>query len=147
VPKADLPFTTPNSTCPRTTWRVNLSRSSSLYAPVLHPYSDTRGTNIIEGFRMTVGNPAADSKQGVGLTYQCLSGNNRGREMSDFPTSPCSGGIFTTHHFPAYVAPPYLLPHKAAHTDSPWSGAGTARTSTALTTSPTCSGPRSRMAS
>jgi hypothetical protein len=53
------------------------------------------------GFRMTIGNPAADKRVAVGLTYQCLSGNNRGPELDDFPKSPCAGGIFTTHHFPA----------------------------------------------
>ncbi|KAF2015251.1 hypothetical protein BU24DRAFT_450004 [Aaosphaeria arxii CBS 175.79] len=53
------------------------------------------------GFRMTVGSPTATSKQHVGLTYQCLTGNSRGRETADFPDKPCTGGIFTTHHFPA----------------------------------------------
>ncbi|KAK3336320.1 hypothetical protein B0T19DRAFT_35553 [Cercophora scortea] len=53
------------------------------------------------GFRMTVGSPTATSKPHVGLRYQCLTGQNRGAEMSDFPTKPCTGGIFTTHHFPA----------------------------------------------
>ncbi|KAK7183670.1 hypothetical protein DPSP01_009542 [Paraphaeosphaeria sporulosa] len=53
------------------------------------------------GFRMTVGIPTETNKPHVGLRYQCLSGNNRGAEMPDFPTKPCSGGIFTTHHFPA----------------------------------------------
>ncbi|KAK1763301.1 hypothetical protein QBC33DRAFT_598426 [Phialemonium atrogriseum] len=53
------------------------------------------------GFRMTVGSPAASSSPHVGLRYQCLQGQNRGAEMPDFPTKPCSGGIFTTHHFPA----------------------------------------------
>ncbi|KAF9741309.1 hypothetical protein PMIN03_003467 [Paraphaeosphaeria minitans] len=53
------------------------------------------------GFRMTVGIPTETNKPHVGLRYQCLNGNNRGAEMPDFPTKPCSGGIFTTHHFPA----------------------------------------------
>jgi len=54
------------------------------------------------GFRMTVGNPAATGRAQVGLRYQCLSsGGGRGAEMPDFPTQPCPGGIFTTHHFPA----------------------------------------------
>jgi hypothetical protein len=53
------------------------------------------------GFRMTVGNPAAKEKVSVGLTYQCLQGGNRGREMDNFPTTKCSGGLFTSHHFPA----------------------------------------------
>jgi len=52
---------------------------------------------------MTVGNPAAAEKPHVGLRYQCLQGQNRGAEMPDFPTKPCSGGLFTTHHFPASV--------------------------------------------
>ncbi|ORY00317.1 hypothetical protein BCR34DRAFT_575933 [Clohesyomyces aquaticus] len=52
------------------------------------------------GFRMTVGSPTSSSKPHVGLRYQCLQGNNRGAEMADFPTKACSGGIFTTHHFP-----------------------------------------------
>jgi len=53
------------------------------------------------GFRMTVGSPAASSKPHAGLSYQCMSGGSRGSLVSDFPKSPCSGGIFTTHHFPA----------------------------------------------
>lgn len=53
------------------------------------------------GFRMTVGSPTVTSQPHVGLRYQCLQGQNRGQEMPDFPSGPCSGGIFTTHHFPA----------------------------------------------
>jgi len=54
------------------------------------------------GFRMTVGSPSHTGKAQVGLRYQCLtSSGGRGQEMPDFPTSPCPGGIFTTHHFPA----------------------------------------------
>ncbi|KXX75439.1 hypothetical protein MMYC01_208865 [Madurella mycetomatis] len=53
------------------------------------------------GFRMTVGSPTNTDRARVGLSYQCLSGRGRGPELSDFPTSPCPGGIFTTHHFPA----------------------------------------------
>ncbi|KAF1994730.1 hypothetical protein P154DRAFT_612810 [Amniculicola lignicola CBS 123094] len=53
------------------------------------------------GFRMTVGDPGRTTKPITGLRYQCLTGNNRGAEMSDFPTKPCTGGIFTTQHFPA----------------------------------------------
>lgn len=54
---------------------------------------------------MTVGNPASTGKAQVGLRYQCLtSGGGRGAEMADFPTKPCPGGIFTTHHFPALVS-------------------------------------------
>lgn len=52
---------------------------------------------------MTVGDPKAASRPHIGLRYQCLTGLNRGAEMPDFPTKPCSGGIFTTHHFPASV--------------------------------------------
>ncbi|KAK1826452.1 hypothetical protein QBC39DRAFT_386675 [Podospora conica] len=53
------------------------------------------------GFRMTVGSPTETDKARTGLTYQCLNGQSRGREMSTFPTTPCTGGIFTTQHFPA----------------------------------------------
>ncbi|KAK4466350.1 hypothetical protein QBC42DRAFT_302685 [Cladorrhinum samala] len=53
------------------------------------------------GFRMTVGSPTETGKPHVGLRYQCLTGQSRGPELSDFPTKPCSGGIFATHHFPA----------------------------------------------
>ena len=53
------------------------------------------------GFRMTVGDPTSSSRPHVGLSYQCLQGFNRGPELTDFPTTPCSGGIFTTQHFPA----------------------------------------------
>ncbi|KAI0161314.1 hypothetical protein GGR57DRAFT_518480 [Xylariaceae sp. FL1272] len=54
------------------------------------------------GFRMTVGNPSQTGAPHVGLRYQCLSqGGGRGPELSDFPTSPCPGGIFVTNHFPA----------------------------------------------
>jgi hypothetical protein len=49
---------------------------------------------------MTVGNPGATARQGVGLTYQCMSGQSRGAEQNSFPTGPCTGGLFTTHHFP-----------------------------------------------
>lgn len=54
---------------------------------------------------MTVGSATASNKPHVGLRYQCLQGQNRGAEMSDFPTKACTGGIFTTHHFPASVPP------------------------------------------
>jgi len=50
---------------------------------------------------MTVGSPTKTGKAGIGLTYQCLQGQSRGRELDDFPTGPCSAGIFTTHHFPS----------------------------------------------
>ncbi|KAI1323463.1 hypothetical protein F5Y16DRAFT_412599 [Xylariaceae sp. FL0255] len=54
------------------------------------------------GFRMTVGNPNNNGTAQVGLRYQCLDANtNRGPEIADFPPSPCAGGIFVTHHFPA----------------------------------------------
>ncbi|KAI4867631.1 hypothetical protein F4820DRAFT_412890 [Hypoxylon rubiginosum] len=52
------------------------------------------------GFRMTVGSPTAETRSHIGLNYQCLTGGNRGALLADFPTSPCSGGIFTSHHFP-----------------------------------------------
>jgi hypothetical protein len=52
---------------------------------------------------MTVGSPTVTGKPQVGLRYQCLQGQNRGRELDNFPTGPCSSGIFTTHHFPALV--------------------------------------------
>lgn len=45
-----------------------------------------------------------EGKPQVGLRYQCLQGQFRGPELDDFPTEPCSGGIFTTHHFPASVS-------------------------------------------
>jgi hypothetical protein len=54
---------------------------------------------------MTVGTPTKTGKPQIGLRYQCLSASgNRGfPEMTDFPTTPCAGGLFTTHHFPALV--------------------------------------------
>ncbi|KAK4158243.1 hypothetical protein C8A00DRAFT_39437 [Chaetomidium leptoderma] len=52
------------------------------------------------GFRMVVGNPAATQKVHSGLSYQCMSGNNRGAITNEMPTKPCPDGIFTTHHFP-----------------------------------------------
>ncbi|KAI8623366.1 hypothetical protein F5Y19DRAFT_375213 [Xylariaceae sp. FL1651] len=52
------------------------------------------------GFRMTVGNPTATSRSHIGLSYQCMTGGNRGALQADMPSKPCSGGIFTTHHFP-----------------------------------------------
>ncbi|KAL2200852.1 hypothetical protein P885DRAFT_25702 [Corynascus similis CBS 632.67] len=58
-------------------------------------------TSFKPGFRMTVGSPTVEGKPQVGLRYQCLQGQFRGPELDDFPTEPCSGGIFTTHHFPA----------------------------------------------
>ncbi|KAI1267990.1 hypothetical protein F5Y18DRAFT_424300 [Xylariaceae sp. FL1019] len=58
------------------------------------------------GFRMTVGSPTtstlAEANQHVGLRYNCLKTTiDRGMEMVDFPTTPCQGGIFAVHHFPA----------------------------------------------
>ncbi|KAI1139361.1 hypothetical protein F5Y05DRAFT_403876 [Hypoxylon sp. FL0543] len=53
------------------------------------------------GFRMTVGDPTATSREHIGLSYQCMTGGNRGALQPNFPEQPCSGGIFTTHHFPA----------------------------------------------
>ncbi|PVH96941.1 hypothetical protein DM02DRAFT_644490 [Periconia macrospinosa] len=58
-------------------------------------------TTFKPGFRMTVGVPTETGKPHVGLRYQCLTGQSRGPELSDFPDKPCSGGIFATHHFPA----------------------------------------------
>jgi hypothetical protein len=52
------------------------------------------------GFRMTVGSPNEKTKQHAGLSYQCMTGGNRGTIVSTFPTQKCTGGIFTTHHFP-----------------------------------------------
>lgn len=52
------------------------------------------------GFRMTVGSPTATSRSHLGLSYQCMTGTSRGTITSEMPTKPCSGGIFTTHHFP-----------------------------------------------
>ena len=60
------------------------------------------GSYIVQGFRMTVGNPTTTGKPQVGLRYQCLSkSGGRGAELADFPSKPCDGGIFTTHHFPS----------------------------------------------
>lgn len=53
------------------------------------------------GFRMTVGSPTSTSKNHAGLSYQCMTGTNRGTITNTMPTKPCTGGIFTTHHFPA----------------------------------------------
>jgi hypothetical protein len=50
---------------------------------------------------MTVGNPGSTSRPHAGLSYQCMSGGSRGTITSDFPKQACTGGIFTTHHFPA----------------------------------------------
>ncbi|KAM7211245.1 protein of unknown function (DUF1996) domain containing protein [Rhypophila decipiens] len=52
------------------------------------------------GFRMTVGAPTVTDKPHAGLSYQCMTGGNRGALVSDFPKTKCTGGIFTTHHFP-----------------------------------------------
>jgi hypothetical protein len=62
-----------------------------------------------KGFRMTVGSPTSTSKNHAGLSYQCMSGTNRGTITNTMPTKPCTGGIFTTHHFPPCVPPPPLL--------------------------------------
>ncbi len=50
---------------------------------------------------MTVGSPTATSRSHVGLNYQCLTGGSRGALQATIPDKPCSGGIFTSHHFPA----------------------------------------------
>ncbi|KAK5651832.1 hypothetical protein OQA88_11601 [Cercophora sp. LCS_1] len=60
-----------------------------------------RITAFKPGFRMTVGSPTNEGRARTGLRFQCIKGNNRGREMPDFPTEPCDGGIFVTQHFPA----------------------------------------------
>jgi len=49
---------------------------------------------------MTVGSPGQTGRPHSGLSYQCMSGASRGAIVSDFPTKACSGGLFTTHHFP-----------------------------------------------
>lgn len=61
---------------------------------------------ILQGFRMTVGNPAsetlADAKAHPGLRYTCLQTIlTRGSETPDFPNKPCPAGIMAIHHFPA----------------------------------------------
>jgi len=52
-----------------------------------------------QGFRMTVGSPTVTDKPHPGLSYQCIQGGNRGALVSNFPSTKCTGGIFTTHHF------------------------------------------------
>ncbi|CAJ2510757.1 Uu.00g063820.m01.CDS01 [Anthostomella pinea] len=63
-------------------------------------------TAFPKGFRMTVGSPTTSTeeqaKAHAGLRFQCLVNTlNRGPETADFPTEPCPGGIFASHHFPA----------------------------------------------
>ncbi|KAF2642680.1 hypothetical protein P280DRAFT_271649 [Massarina eburnea CBS 473.64] len=56
------------------------------------------------GFRMTVGSPTIDNKDGskAGLRYTCLQSIlTRGSETPDFPKQPCPAGIMAIHHFPA----------------------------------------------
>jgi hypothetical protein len=53
------------------------------------------------GFRMTVGKPGATARDHIGLSYQCMTGGSRGALVANMPQQPCSGGLFTTHHFPA----------------------------------------------
>lgn len=55
---------------------------------------------------MVVGDPGATSQEHAGLSYQCMSGFNRGAITASMPEQPCSSGIFTTHHFPKSVVPP-----------------------------------------
>ncbi len=50
---------------------------------------------------MTVGKPGAKSRDHIGLSYQCMTGGSRGALVANMPDRPCSGGLFTTHHFPA----------------------------------------------
>jgi hypothetical protein len=52
------------------------------------------------GFRMTVGSPTASTRAHLGLSYQCMTGTSRGALQANMPDKPCTGGIFTTHHFP-----------------------------------------------
>jgi hypothetical protein len=53
------------------------------------------------GFRMTVGNTVANSKQANGLKFVCLEDKGtRFPELDTFPTKSCKGGIMTVHHFP-----------------------------------------------
>jgi hypothetical protein len=54
---------------------------------------------------MVVGSPGATARNHIGLSYQCMTGGNRGALIADFPKQACSGGIFTTHHFPPLVVP------------------------------------------
>jgi hypothetical protein len=54
---------------------------------------------MIQGFRMTVGNPANSALNGTrnGLAYTCLQTVlTRGSETLDFPTKPCPAGIMGT---------------------------------------------------
>ncbi|KAI1084590.1 hypothetical protein F5B20DRAFT_567999 [Whalleya microplaca] len=63
---------------------------------------NTKITAFKPGFRMTVGTPTADSKYGPGLKFVCLQDKaTRFPELDDFPTTQCTGGIMTVHHFPA----------------------------------------------
>ncbi len=55
---------------------------------------------------MTVGSPGSKTKNHAGISYQCMSGGSRGQITAEMPTRACSGGIFTTHHFPAYDSIP-----------------------------------------
>ena len=64
-------------------------------------------SNVLKkGFRMTVGSPGTTGNPHAGLSYQCMTGGSRGALVSSFPSKPCSGGLFTTHHFPPYVISP-----------------------------------------
>jgi hypothetical protein len=60
---------------------------------------------------MVVGNPgASNSQEHAGLSYQCMTGGSRGAITTTMPKAPCTGGIFTTHHFPPLVTPlPYNI--------------------------------------
>ncbi|KAF2205772.1 hypothetical protein GQ43DRAFT_445741 [Delitschia confertaspora ATCC 74209] len=56
------------------------------------------------GFRMTVGSPTTNTRNGSvpGLRYTCLQTIlTRGYETPDFPKEPCPAGIMAIHHFPA----------------------------------------------
>ncbi|KAK1750407.1 hypothetical protein QBC47DRAFT_365294 [Echria macrotheca] len=63
-------------------------------------------TSFKPGFRMVVGNTAANSRQANGLKFVCLKDKGtRFPELDDFPKmtsqADCPGGIMTVHHFPA----------------------------------------------
>lgn len=63
---------------------------------------NVKNTAFKPGFRMVIGDPAGQAKQGKGLKFVCLADKGtRFPELDDFPTSPCRGGIMTVHHFPA----------------------------------------------
>ncbi|KAK1753566.1 hypothetical protein QBC47DRAFT_403908 [Echria macrotheca] len=65
-----------------------------------------RITSFKPGFRMTVGSPAASTREEAvqyrGLRYTCLQDIlTRGQETYELPKKPCPAGIMAIHHFPA----------------------------------------------